>query len=772
MRHHLRDSEDHGNSSRDRGSLTLKAAAGQGALAILLLSPALAESSAQRAAPQETPRISAPERVEVSLVLIDVVVRDRKDRPVAGLTLDDFELRVDNTLLGPDAIESFEEICSALPEEGRDDRKGLAKAPSPAAPDANTRAAPALAPVSPRHIVVYFDFSQMSHPAVSHSLAGARGFLASRLTPDDRVMILAFTKELRVIQEFTSDGALLASRLETLSKDNTILHSDALEEEQALASIARVPSDAKKGQFTGRRAIASTLAFSEQSRARRSLKALEELMPALAGLKGRKALVLFTDALRDEPGVQYLSLAHSSPAAVGITLAADLLQLTREANAAGVSVYTIHAGGLEDTALNLANDSRATNVTLEVPKFGIPQLVPSMGDLSETQDAARAGLASALALQTTLATETGGRALQRTNDLGAILNTARQDLSCYYLIGYRHQGRGDGRRHDIVLTLKPRPDGGSTRGLALRYRPYFTDSSAEDRRLRLLRSALAAPEMFSSIPVMAEAFDLAPEGGGRRVLIKISVPIETLSLLPDGKGGLQGGVRVEGEVISRDDAQEPACAFKQEIPLEIPEAARTSSGRAAPRGLVFETGCLLKPGTYAMTVVALDPATQAIGARRSTISIKPATVGEPSVEEVHLWTRDPGLIVFASGAERIGVGDAQGEARFVPVSRRRMATGQEALLSFLLCLPRDASLPDARGPIQVKRSLLGEGGATVATLKELTLSDPPDPATGCYQVTSGIPGGTLGDGVYTFSVHVDGMSSGRTLAKDVDISVE
>ncbi len=746
------------------------------ALLLLLLVAPLTRAGDPAPQGQEIPHIGKTERVEVNLVLIDVVVRDRKDRPVAGLTLDDFELRVDNTLVGPDGIESFEEICPAPLVDAPDDHKALAKAPSPAAPDANLRPAPALTHVSPRHIVVYFDFSQMSHPAVSHSIEGARRILASQLTPNDRVMILAFRRELRLVEEFTSNAALLTSRLEALSKDNTILDSSVLEEPQTLASIASVPRDLN-GAYTARRALASIYATMEQSRARRSLKTLEDLMPALVGLKGRKALVLFTDSLRDEPGVQYLSLAHSSPAAVGVTLVDDLLRLTREANAAGVSIYTIHAGGLEDTALNPANDSRAHNVTFAgVTEGAAPHtkgmLESSMGDLRETQEAARAGLDAALALQTTLATETGGRALQRTNDLGAILNTARQDLSCYYLIGYRHPGRGDGRRHNMVVKLKPRPGGGSTRGLALRYRPYFTDSSAEDRRLRLLRSALAAPEMFSSIPVTAEAFDLAPEGGGRRVLIKMSVPLEALSLLPDGKGGLQGGIRVEGEVISRDDAQEPACAFQQELPVEIPEAAKISSGSAAPRGLVFETGCLLKPGTYAMTVVALDPATQAIGARRSTISIKPATVGEPSVEEVHLWTRDPGLIVFASGAERIGVGDAQGEARFVPMSRRRMGPGQEALLSFLLCLPRDASPPDARRPIQVTRSLLGEGGATVATLKELTLSDPPDPATGCYQVTSGIPGGTLGDGVYTFSVHVDGLSSDGTLAKDVDFSVE
>src|SRR5437773_2108769 len=55
----------------------------------------LIESLGIAAAPEMPKRIAGTERVQVNLVLIDIVVRDRRDQPVLSLTRDDFELRID-----------------------------------------------------------------------------------------------------------------------------------------------------------------------------------------------------------------------------------------------------------------------------------------------------------------------------------------------------------------------------------------------------------------------------------------------------------------------------------------------------------------------------------------------------------------------------------------------------------------------------------------------------------------------------------------------------
>src|SRR5207247_9194211 len=83
-----------------------------------LLLCASAASPGATDTPPTPARIAGAEKVQVSLVLIDVVVRDRKDRPVAGLTRDDFELLVDRLPAAATDIESFEEVCPAGPAPG------------------------------------------------------------------------------------------------------------------------------------------------------------------------------------------------------------------------------------------------------------------------------------------------------------------------------------------------------------------------------------------------------------------------------------------------------------------------------------------------------------------------------------------------------------------------------------------------------------------------------------------------------------------------------
>ena len=126
-----------------------------------------------------------------------------------------------------------------------------------------------------------------------------------------------------------------------------------------------------------------------------------------------------SDSLRLEPGAQYLALCNTTPAALGINLRKQVDDLIAAAEGTGISIYTVHARGLVDD------------------REGLSQV----------------GIDSAHGLQATLALQTGGRALRNSNDVAAIVESARQDLSCYYLLGYAPPNPPDGLRHTIQVTL-------------------------------------------------------------------------------------------------------------------------------------------------------------------------------------------------------------------------------------------------------------------------------------------------------------------------------
>src|SRR5262245_47873353 len=245
-------------------------------LLLLAISPLAPSAPTDANAPPA--RISGAEKVQINLVLIDLVVRDRKDKPISGLTRNDFELLVDRLPVNPDDIESFEEVCPAQSEPPESSGAAPQQAATPqAASPAAPSAAPGESPVSaaPRHIVLYFDFSQLTFSARRQALKSAREHIASQVGPNDRVMILAYKRSLRLIQDFTSDGALLASRLTELTDDSATLDSDVLEEESNMRDVAGKPCDANGLTCSSRMALAAFYATQEESRARRSLKTLE-----------------------------------------------------------------------------------------------------------------------------------------------------------------------------------------------------------------------------------------------------------------------------------------------------------------------------------------------------------------------------------------------------------------------------------------------------------------------------------------------------------------
>ena len=140
------------------------------------------------------------EKVEVKLVLLDVLVLDRRDHTVPSLGREDFEIYVDGR---PVAIESVDVDC-----------------PAGATPDVRPGDGPATTVAemsSPRRIVHVFDYYHIDSAA--RTLEQAREAVRRHSRDGDEQMLVAIGPGLRIEQGFTSDLAVLDRGLERMHGD-------------------------------------------------------------------------------------------------------------------------------------------------------------------------------------------------------------------------------------------------------------------------------------------------------------------------------------------------------------------------------------------------------------------------------------------------------------------------------------------------------------------------------------------------------------------------
>jgi VWFA-related protein len=714
---------------KDRITSRWVAAAGV-PLLVLLCTMAAGSSLAQRGEdrPLRPSGRILPERAEVNLVLIDVLVTGRGGEPSRGLKQEDFDLLIDRL---PAPISSFESYCPAevdAPGEGPSDE------PQEAEPTG----------AEPRHVVLFFDVNHLTKSGKARSIDAALQYVRNDMEDHHSVMILAMKGQPILIEPFTSDRERLSARLEEMRADDDMLDLSYLDESLNVLDImsrectGQEPSTGPISRCNRRLTVALPYAVAEEMKARRSLEALRSLMPALAAIRGRKTVVHFSESLRDEPGLQYLILAGATPGGEGIDMKQVIQDLHREANTAGVALYMVWAAGLGEgsgTGLTDASARLSADDTLLVQKSHL------------------AGEDAAIALGATLALETGGTAQKRSNDLGKVFRSVSSDVSCYYVLGYVNPGPGEGTRHSIIVKAKEKK-------LRVRHRPYFMDWSEDERLERRFRSALMAPAFFRDFTITAEAYALAPRKKKTPFLFKVEFPLEEVTLVRQADGTLYGEAEVRGTVWSE---AEETCKFSRRIPVTVGPGEKIGD-----RKVIYEAGCDLPPGRHEFSVGVLDSGTWSLGA--ADVSV-PVSRREPGIlGDVVLWTSSGGDILEATDAASVGI-HAEGSGHgFVPRSERRFGQREAGVLYVIVC-PPESGVAEGKGDIEVRRTLFA-GETEVAAFAPVKLSRqivPPDRGEAgesrplekgaCEGLFAPIPPGQLGPGGYIFEVQVDGISA-------------
>ncbi|MDX1385260.1 MAG: hypothetical protein R3190_16525, partial [Thermoanaerobaculia bacterium] len=331
-----------------------------------------------------------------------------------------------------------------------------------------------------------------------------------------------------------------------------------------------------------------TLAEQTRQNTQRSLEAMAYLVGSMAGLPERKTVLYLSDGLEMRPA-EALFHAHYDrferaaeiytfdnnldPApllAQEYDMSGQFEQLAAYAQANQVILSAIDASGQEARFAGSADarlrDSDSASVA------GFRPVWSNRLDILHTQNRQ-----STLRL---LAEETGGQVLVNNRNYADFFRTFDETLGNYYSLGFVASPDSEGQRHDVVVKVD-RP------GVTVRYQRTLVDKSweqalSEQTLSRVVLGAGRNELVFNALPG-----DITTQDGKKVLPIHIFVPVEGLSLIPDGDEYVASlALSVVVKKPSGDTNPPQVFVMGLRLPRADVDAKRVKTGEAAVRLVV------------------------------------------------------------------------------------------------------------------------------------------------------------------------------------------
>src|SRR5579864_8946103 len=444
-------------------------------LVFTALAPVLAQVNPTPPAASREPVL----RITVNLVQVDAVVTDSSGRQVTNLTADDFEVLEDGR---PQKITALSYV--------------KVSEPAPKHVKANTRA-PTTTPPPPgriltpqqvrRTIVLMADDLGLSFESTARVRRSLKKFVDEQMQEGDLVAIIRTRGGMGALEQFTADKHILYAAIDRVRWYPSGLGGTGAFEPlgyDALSNAAKLQMAGPGGvQQNGGGRTRQIEEGRTQNFSLGTLAAVNFVVRALRQLPGRKALVLFSD------GVPVFLRGRVQPQMLN-----DLQQLTDLANRSAVLIYAVDARGIETFDLTAADN-------LDDPAHHNNPMAMA----AEINKRRERFLDSQQGLDI-LALRTGGFVIHDSNDLNWGLGRVLDDLSGYYLIGYKPDessfDRETGRRRFHKIQVKVR-----IHGLRVRSRTGYFGISDE----------LAKPVFRTSVEQLAAALTSPFSSGDLKV---------------------------------------------------------------------------------------------------------------------------------------------------------------------------------------------------------------------------------------------------------------
>ena len=527
------------------------------------------------------------EVLEVGLTSVDVVAIDNAGNPVAGLKPEDFELFEDGKR---QSITHFSETgslsASALLLSGN-----ATTIERPAAQD-------------PRKFIFYIDDFSLSLANRRAIFPAVRKFLAENLRKGDQAMLVNWNRELKVRVPWTSDLKTLDSALETMAGELSSASQLQAEKQRAERLLTKMLEESNEPKnnlapaWSELENAARSYAEVSKVNATQATNALARMLGSLTGVDGRKVLVLATESLPTIAGAELFehldNIRNEAVLSQASTLKRDAMRsskimdvnrydvapalevLARAANSAGITIYGVNPKGLGGDASGKVEQQQPREMNLEFAR----------------SDQALAGI-------NLLASRTGGTAM-----VGApadvALDRVHRDLNAYYSLGYRSTAGANPERKIEVRAKR--------RGVQVRARTNVYHRSLEREMADRVIANHLQSDLANELGISLETDPVTSNGSQRLLPVRVVIPVNMLTLLPDASGNVTGGFSVF--TCSSDGAGDTSGVNVQSHAIHFPpEQASQMKGRR----IGFAIQVPMEKGRHHVSIGVVDHVSQSQG---------------------------------------------------------------------------------------------------------------------------------------------------------------
>jgi VWFA-related protein len=567
---------------------------------VLLVAVAfLAGSGAAQEPVEESPEtvggLAFVEEIQVTVVNVDVYVRDRRGLPVTGLTADDFTITQDGVGM---PISNFAELNAEVIRHLTQD----AATELPPAVEEVVESESAAPEIKPIRVVLYIDNENIEALDRNRVLRRVREFVVENLDEPVEMMVVSFQRSLKVVQPFTSDSRDVTGVLRGMVK----LTGGREERETARQDLLKAMTEASNQDYGSKantqegakldmRQRVAAFTAEEAENIRYALGGLRQVVAMLSGIEGRKSVIYVSSGLAMVPGIGLMhdyAMTFQDQTIMSLRGRYDQTRLYHEltslANAQDVSLYSIDA-----TGLNPLDGFEAENAYSRDPTAS------SIGSKNYSQSLVY------------MAEATGGIAVVNTNDVVGGLELISNDLYNYYSLGYTVNSSREDRVHQIEVDLTD-----DQMNYDLRFRRRFVEKSYESRIQDRVFTSLVVDIDDNPMGLELTAAAALP-GSGTQWLVPmhLSIDLAKIALLPLGDE-LVG--RVVVYVGARDDEGRNAEVQRQEHEIKLPRAEYLAAGRER-FGVDFRL--ILEEGRQRVSVGVMDPITRQASYERLVVSV-------------------------------------------------------------------------------------------------------------------------------------------------------